>query len=79
METVFDADARVATEKRLAVSPAEAALLVGIGRTKLYQALNAGLLPSFKIGTRRLVRVAEIKAWLQRLQDAARQDACQSE
>ena len=79
MEGYFDAGARVATEKRLAVSPAEAALLVGIGRTKLYQALNTGLLPSFKIGTRRLVRITEIEAWLQRLQEAARQDACQSE
>lgn len=60
------------TADRLAVSPAEAATLAGIGRTKLYQAMNAGVLPSFKIGTRRLVRVAEIEAWLMRLEDAAR-------
>jgi excisionase family DNA binding protein len=58
--------------RSLAVAPAEAAVLVGIGRTKLYQALNAGVLPSFKIGARRLVRVAEIEAWLRRLEDAAR-------
>jgi excisionase family DNA binding protein len=57
---------------RLAVSPAEAADLAGIGRTKLYEAMNAGVLPSFKIGTRRLVRIAEIEAWLLRLEDAAR-------
>jgi excisionase family DNA binding protein len=57
---------------RLAVSPAEAANLAGIGRTKLYEAMNAGVLPSFKIGTRRLVRIAEIEAWLLRLEDAAR-------
>jgi excisionase family DNA binding protein len=56
---------------RLAVSPSQAALLAGIGRTKLYEVLNAGLLPSFKIGKRRLVRVAEIDAWLQRLEKAA--------
>jgi excisionase family DNA binding protein len=60
------------TPDRLAVSPAEAANLAGIGRTKLYEAMNAGVLPSFKIGTRRLVRIAEIEAWLQRLEDAAR-------
>ena len=58
--------------ERLAVSPAEGALLAGIGRTKFYQVLNAGVVPSFKIGTRRLVRVAEIEAWLMRLEDAAR-------
>jgi excisionase family DNA binding protein len=54
----------------LAVSPAEAALLAGIGRTKLYEAINGGLLASFKIGKRRLVRVAEIEAWLKRLEEA---------
>lgn len=59
--------------ERLAVSPTQAALLAGIGRTKLYEALNSGILPSFKIGTRRLVRVAEIEAWLLRLEDTARQ------
>jgi excisionase family DNA binding protein len=57
---------------RLAVSPTEAADLAGIGRTKLYEAMNAGFLPSFKIGTRRLIRIAEIEAWLLRLEDAAR-------
>lgn len=60
------------TSERLAVSPAEGASLAGIGRTKFYQVLNAGVVPSFKIGTRRLVRVAEIEAWLMRLEDAAR-------
>jgi hypothetical protein len=34
--------------------------------------LNAGVVPSFKVGTRRLVRVAEIEAWLLRLEEAAR-------
>jgi excisionase family DNA binding protein len=60
------------TSERLAVSPSEGALLAGIGRTKFYQLLNAGVVPSFKIGARRLVRVAEIEAWLLRLEGAAR-------
>ena len=60
------------TSERLAVSPSEGALLAGIGRTKFYQMLNAGVVPSFKVGARRLVRVAEIEAWLLRLEDAAR-------
>ncbi len=56
------------TSARIAVSPSEADRLSGIGRTKLYQALNSGALPSFKVGTRRLIRVAEIDAWLCRLE-----------
>ena len=48
----------------LAVAPAEAAKLAGIGRTKLYAALSSGELPSFRIGTRRLIRVSAIDAWL---------------
>lgn len=49
---------------RLAVSPAEAARIAGIGRTKLYEALGSGSLASFKVGTRRLIRVASLEAWL---------------
>jgi excisionase family DNA binding protein len=59
---------------RLAVSPAEAARIAGIGRTKLYEALGSGTLPSCKLGTRRLVRVSEIEAWLQRLEAATHPD-----
>jgi excisionase family DNA binding protein len=49
---------------RLAVSPSEAAIIVGIGRTKLYEALSSGELASFKIGTRRLIRISSLEAWL---------------
>jgi excisionase family DNA binding protein len=49
---------------RLAVSPFEAAIIVGIGRTKLYEALSSGELASFKIGTRRLIRISSLEAWL---------------
>ncbi len=48
----------------LAVSPAEAARLVGIGKTKLYDALGDGSLRSLKIGSRRLVMVEDLHAWL---------------
>lgn len=56
---------------RLAVSPSEGALLAGIGRTKFYEVLNAGLVPSFKIGTRRLILVSQIEGWLKGLENAA--------
>lgn len=51
-------------QQRLAVSPAEAARLAGIGRTRLYQSLSNGELRSFKIGTRRLIRITDLDRWL---------------
>lgn len=51
-------------EKTMAVSPARAAQMAGIGRTLLYQAIASGALPSFKIGARRLIRVSALDAWL---------------
>ena len=48
----------------LAVAPAQAAVMAGIGRTKLYEAISSGALPSFKIGTRRLIRVSDLDDWL---------------
>ena len=49
---------------RFAVSPAEAARRAGLGRTTIYAALKAGDLKSLKIGTRRLIMVDTLKAWL---------------
>ena len=54
----------VAAMQPLAVSPNEAARLIGIGRTMLYAALSDGTLASFKVGKRRLITVEAIKDWL---------------
>ncbi|MGC6499972.1 MAG: helix-turn-helix domain-containing protein [Henriciella sp.] len=51
-------------EMRLALSPGEASKSIGIGLTKLYEAISSGELKSFKIGTRRLIRVSALEAWL---------------
>ncbi len=48
----------------LAVSPNEAARLCSIGRTTLYAALSSGNLKSVKIGTRRLITIDALRAWL---------------
>ncbi len=48
----------------LAVSPAEAARLAGVGRTTLYAALSAQRLRSFKLGKRRLISMAALQEWL---------------
>lgn len=53
-----------ASEGRLAVSPAEAARMMSLGRTKLYELIAANQLTSIKIGTRRLIRVSAIEAFL---------------
>lgn len=49
---------------RLAVSPAEAARISGVGRTTLYAAIGSGALRSLKIGKRRLITVDALKEWL---------------
>jgi excisionase family DNA binding protein len=48
----------------LAVSVGEAARLAGVSRTTLYQALRSGGLKSLKIGSRRLITIEALDAWL---------------
>jgi excisionase family DNA binding protein len=45
----------------LAVSPAEAARLMGIGRTHIYKLINSGLLRRVRLGNRTLIPVEAIK------------------
>lgn len=47
----------------LNVAIPEAARALGIGRSGVYELLNAGKLKSVKIGSRRLVTVASVKAF----------------
>lgn len=49
----------------LAYGPAQAAKALGISRGRFYQLLKEGL-PSFTIGTRRLIRVCDIENFLAR-------------
>lgn len=51
---------------RLAYSPAEAARALGISRAKLYLLLDEGALPSIRLGRRRLIRVVDLEAMLER-------------
>lgn len=57
-------DKHEAQNRPLAVAPAEAARLLGCGRTTLYFLLGTGALPSFTLGRRRLIRVAALEAWM---------------
>ncbi len=54
----------------IAVSPNEAARLCSIGRTTLYSALSSGDLKSVKIGTRRLITIDALRAWLRKNEQA---------
>jgi excisionase family DNA binding protein len=54
-----------------AVSIDETCRLTGIGRSKLYQLIADGTLPSLKIGKRRLVRLATVRRLLVDLERAA--------
>jgi excisionase family DNA binding protein len=64
MHGILGEAGRVGTEERLAVSPADAARLTGVGRTKLYEAIGSGALRSLKIGKRRLITIEALRDWL---------------
>lgn len=61
-----------APPRPLAVGPAAGARIAGVGRTKFYEALSSGAIPSFKFGSRRLIRVRAIEAWLRAMEEASR-------
>jgi excisionase family DNA binding protein len=53
-----------------AVGPLDAARLMGVSRSRIYELLNSGELLSRKDGRRRLILLADIKARLERLPPA---------
>ena len=52
-----------------ALRPSAAATYLGIGRTHLYQLLNAGEIPSAAVGKVRLIRVVDLDNFLARIVD----------
>lgn len=59
------------TTDPLAVSVRAAAHASGVGRTRLYEAMGTGELPSCKVGKRRLILFEDLRAWLGRQRQAA--------
>lgn len=51
----------------LSVSPADAARASSLGRTVIFKLLRDGELPSFKVGRRRLIRMTDLRALIDRL------------
>ena len=56
----------------LSVDIPGACRLTELGRSKLYDLLGNGDIASVKVGKRRLIPVAGLRAWLQQLADAQR-------
>ena len=54
----------------LAVPIPEAARRAGVGRSSLYEAINRGELPLRKAGRRSLIRIDDLKAWIDALPTA---------
>lgn len=48
----------------LTVSPAECARLLGVSRPKVYDLINRSDFPSFKVGSRTLISVDGLRAWI---------------
>jgi excisionase family DNA binding protein len=48
----------------LLLSVADAAHMIGVSRSKLYELLASNEIPSVRIGSRRLVAVATLQAWV---------------
>jgi excisionase family DNA binding protein len=58
-------------EQKLLVRPSEAAELLGIGRSKVYQLLADGTLPSVRIGKSVRVPVEKLRGWVESQMKAA--------
>lgn len=61
---------QIATITPLSVSVEEAARLVGHSRSGIYEVIAQGELKAFKLGKRRLILMAELKAWIERAAQA---------
>lgn len=55
--------------EKLLLTANEAAGLLGLGRTKVYELMGAGLIESVKIGRSRRVTVTGVHEFLDRLRD----------
>lgn len=52
----------------LAYDPESAARILGIGKTKLYQEINAGRILAKKVGRRTLIPVRALHDWIDNLE-----------
>ncbi len=62
----------VPSERKILVGIAEAARMMGLGRSSLYNEIGAGRLTVKKAGNRTLIAVADIEAWCDNLPEGVR-------
>jgi hypothetical protein len=53
----------------IAASPREIATMFGIGKDLVYAAMRSGDLPSSKVGTRRIILIEDMRAFLDARKD----------
>ncbi len=63
-----DGAGTIPVRDRLAIGVKEAAGVVGVSRSHLYEEITSKRLESFKVGKRRLILVADLEAWLKAAQ-----------
>ncbi len=54
------------SEEREYLKPLEAADFLRCGRTKMYEILQSGALPSYRVGRNRIIKRTDVIAWLLR-------------
>lgn len=57
---------------RVALSVPEAAFAAGVSRSFIYEAIAGGALASVKLGKRRVIRPADLEAWVSGAQGIAK-------
>lgn len=62
--------------EKFALSPTEAAQALDISRPTIYQLMNREIdrLPNFKVGSRRLIPVSGLRAWIDRQAERSSQN-----
>ena len=58
--------ARPDTLPRLAYAPEDAAAIIGVARTRMFQLLRSGEIPSLKLGRIRRIRIERLREYLER-------------
>lgn len=58
----------------ISVDILDACRLTGVGRSKMYELMDAGAVRSVKVGRRRLIPVASLREWLAGLEAASAAD-----
>jgi excisionase family DNA binding protein len=58
-------------EQKLLLRPVEVAERIGVARSRAYELIHAGVIPSIRIGASIRVPVAALKAWIDQQLEAA--------